>query len=153
KVDAWYNRVSFPTEVWAMGGHTLLLSLLVFAGAVVPLTGQESADKPPAGGRATLETRKPEEDHDEVVARFIRYEIGLNCAALENYSCPYRVFSTKLHALVSVTDDVTLIGYGVEHIGEGATKTTHHAELEVLRGEYQRRLVAIVQGRLENRDL
>jgi hypothetical protein len=174
----------FSMEVCVMRGRTLFLCLLAFSLAVVPLPGQVTAGKPPAGseGKGKLERQ---EEWDEVVAWFIRFEIGqlkreeaklstkdfhnslarldaraipalvrgVNRAALENYSCPYMMFAAKLSALLSLTDDRKLVGYAVEHLGEGVTNREYLHKLDLLRGEAQRRLVAIVEGKLTARDL
>lgn len=92
--------------------------------------------------------------HDEVVERFIQYDVGrlpgaagaqalrnfqqlgpdaipalvrgLNQAATMRASCPIGVISSRLNTLLRQTDDPRMVRYAVENIGRGVDTTAPH---------------------------
>jgi len=122
-----------------------------------------------------------EKDLDDIVSRFILFDIGqlrgeeamrarddfsrldtkaipalvrgLNRAANLQASCPIQVIASLLKTLVSLTDDVRILDYGVKTIGTGVTWQNHVTRLRTVREDFVRRQLAVVQGKITLRDV
>jgi hypothetical protein len=64
------------------------------------------------------------------------------------------VLESKLRTFASLTDDVTLLAYGAQHIGEGLPQNNRYLNtLALLRDDYERQLTAVGVGKTVTRNL
>lgn len=145
----------------------LLLTLAVFgAGDDAPArsAGTKAKEKPkhsPYAPSLPYLTKEEEDKLDEIVERYIQYDIGrlqakegatalkdfkklgpeaipsllrgLNRAAKIEHSCPVVVIAQKLVRLLTASDDEELMEYVKDNIGSGVGRTRHAGVLQDLR--------------------
>ncbi len=144
-------------------GAALLVLTLAFFGADVKADSKEK-EKPkhsPYGPSLPYLTKEEEDKLDEIVDRFMLYDIGqlrgiegaralkafrdlgpeaipslvrgLNRAATIEHSCPVVVIAQKLGRLLAASDDEELLEYVKDNIGSGVGRTRHAGVLQDLR--------------------
>ncbi|HEY7426154.1 MAG TPA: hypothetical protein VH682_18125 [Gemmataceae bacterium] len=138
----------------------LVLTLAVFAAADAPDTKEKPKHSPYAPSLPYL-TKEEEEKLDEVIDRFMLYDIGrlqgeaarkalkdfrdlgpeaipalvrgLNRAARIEHSCPVVVIAQKLVKLLAASEDRELLEFVRDNIGAGVGRTRHAGVLQDLR--------------------
>jgi hypothetical protein len=172
-----------PMEVATMIRSACALSLCLFLqlaanGQTEQSSGKDKTDPLKDAQRLNA---KQEKDLDEIVERFIQYDIGrlqgedgkraveafnrldaraipaltrgLNRAANLAASCPISVISSRIRALVSTTDDLATLDASLRIIGQGVINTQHLNVLQSVRDDMLRYRVALAQGKLTVRDI
>jgi hypothetical protein len=145
-----------------MSAAFLVLALVAF-GAEGPAVSKEK-EKPkhsPYGPSLPYLTKEEEDKLDEIVDRFMLYDIGqlrgqegakalkafrdlgpeaipslvrgLNRAATIEHSCPVVVIAQKLGRLLAASDDEELLEFVRDNIGSGVERTRHAGVLQDLR--------------------
>jgi hypothetical protein len=140
---------------------TLLLLTLVVFGADDKTATKEKPKHSPYGPSLPYLTQEEEDKLDEIVNRFMLYDIGqlqgqegakalkafrelgpeaipslvrgLNRAAAIEHSCPVVVIAQKLGRLLAASDDDELLEYVKDNIGSGVGRTRHAGVLQDLR--------------------
>ena len=140
---------------------TLLLLTLVVFGADDKAAVKEKPKHSPYGPSLPYLTQEEEDKLDEIVNRFMLYDIGqlqgqegakalkafrelgpeaipslvrgLNRAAAIEHSCPVVVIAQKLGRLLVASDDDELLEYVKDNIGSGVGRTRHAGVLQDLR--------------------
>lgn len=140
---------------------TLLLLTLVVFGADDKTATKEKPKHSPYGPSLPYLTKEEEDKLDEIVDRFMLYDIGqlqgqegakalkafrelgpeaipslvrgLNRAAAIEHSCPVVVIAQKLGRLLAASDDDELLEYVKDNIGSGVGRTRHAGVLQDLR--------------------
>jgi hypothetical protein len=138
--------------------HVTLFAI-VLAGAAAGQTPAEKTPRRPSPIAPSLpELTREEEDHlDQVIDRFIRYDIGqlhaaegaaalsdfkklgpeaipalirgLNRAAMMEHSCPATTIALKLKKLLLSSSDMELLQFARENIGADGADRSYHARL------------------------
>ncbi len=156
-----------------MGATLLILALAVFgADGKADSKEKEKPKHSPYGPSLPYLTKEEEDKLDEIVDRFMLYDIGrlggvegaralkafrdlgpeaipslvrgLNRAATIEHSCPVVVIAQKLGRLLAASDDEELLEYVKDNIGSGVGRTRHAGVLTDLRvGVAQRRNAVI----------
>ncbi len=138
----------------------LVLTLALFGAADKPDTKEKPKHSPYAASLPYL-TREEEDKLDEIIDRFMLYDIGrlqgaeaakalkdfkdlgpesipalirgLNRAAQIEHSCPVVVIAQKLGRLLAASDDAELMEFAADNIGAGVGRTRHAGVLQDLR--------------------
>jgi hypothetical protein len=156
-----------------MTATLLTLILAAFISADTP-TGKETPRKPhPFAPSLPKLTDAEEEKLDEIIDRFIQYDLGklqgaegrkaladfqalgpeatfalirgLNRAANIEGSCPAVVIAKKLGRILGTTDDTQLLDFARENIGLGVTQSRHMGLLKDLRASCLLRKAAVAR--------
>jgi hypothetical protein len=150
----------------------LVLTLAVFGAADTPDTKEKPKHSPYAPSLPYL-TKEEEDKLDEIVDRFMLYDIGrlqgadarkalkefknlgpeaipalvrgLNRAAQIEHSCPVVVIAQKLGRLLAVSEDRELLEFVRDNIGAGVGRTRHAGVLQDLRFGVSQRKNAVAR--------